>query len=40
MTILENIPGLGKLSRILDSKSKKILKEQAENIEDVLDNVK
>jgi len=36
---LENIPGLGKLSKILDSKSKKILKEQADNIEDVLDSV-
>jgi chromosome segregation ATPase len=36
---LENIPGLGKLSKILDSKSKKILKDQADTIEDVLDNV-
>jgi hypothetical protein len=37
---LENIPGLGKLSKILDSKSKKILKEQADDIEEVLENVK
>jgi len=36
---LENIPGLGKLSKLLASKSKKIIKEQADDIEEALDTV-
>lgn len=36
---LENIPGLGKLSKLLASKSKKIIKEQADDIEDALESV-
>lgn len=33
---LENIPGLSKIARILDNKAKRILKEQAEKVDDTL----
>ncbi|WP_202701644.1 hypothetical protein [Flavobacterium sp. UGB4466] len=36
---LENIPGLSKIARILDKKAKRILKEQAEKVDDTLGEV-